>query len=179
MNIEIFNGGWSYTNLEMKNLFYHIDITEKKDNYNIIEFGGGDSSEKLYGLFKNVLNLQYYIIESNSLYLPNNTNNKYKIILYNENDIKNINLNILIEPILFDLILIDGPNGDARKFWYNKIKNFVKIGSIILIDDFNHYESFGEELDKNYEYELLSLCMIPFVAYGEHSWKIVKVTCIK
>ncbi len=179
MNIEIFNGGWSYTNLEMKNLFNHIDITKEYDSYNIIEFGAGDSSEKIYSLFKNVKKLQYYIVESNTTYLPENTNNKYKIILYDENNIMKISLNTLIQPILFDLILIDGPNGESRKYWYNKIKNYVKPGSIILVDDFNHYESFSEELDKNYDYELLSFSNIPFAVNGEHSWKIVKVTNIK
>ena len=179
MIIDMFNGGWSYTNLEMTQLFNHIDVTKEYDNYNIIEFGGGDSSEKIYNLFKHVKNLQYYIIESNPNYLPENTDNKYKIILYDENDIINMDLHKIIEPMFFDLILIDGPNGDSRKHWYNKIANYIRPGSIILIDDFNHYESFGEELDKNYEYELLSLHDVPFVPYGEHSWKIVRVTSIK
>ena len=76
----------------MNNLFNHIDITKQYDNYNIIEFGGGDSSEKIYSLFKNVKNLQYYIVESNPTYLPENTDNKYKIILYDEIDIENISL---------------------------------------------------------------------------------------
>lgn len=50
-----------------------------------------------------------------------------------------------------------------------------KPGSIVLVDDFNHYNSFGEELDKHFTYELLSFSNEPFVPNGEHSWKIVKV----
>ena len=176
-NIEDFNGGWSYTNLEMSELCKNI-VLDKECEYNILEFGGGDSSKKIYNLFEsNVKKVNYYIIESNELYLPDNKDNIFNIFLYNENDIENIQLrNYIHNDMKFDLLLVDGPNGEKRKEWYNKFKNFVKIGSIILIDDFNHYMSFGEELDKNYEYELLSYSDVPFVEYGEHSWKIVKVT---
>jgi hypothetical protein len=76
----------------------------------------------------------------------------------------------------FDLILIDGPNGEYRSLWFNIIKKHVKEGTIILVDDFNHFQSFGEELDRNFEYELLDhYDEGPYIAYGEHSWKIVKV----
>lgn len=37
----MFNGGWSYTNDEMNELFKHIDLNIECDKYNIIEFGGG------------------------------------------------------------------------------------------------------------------------------------------
>jgi len=176
---NIFNGGWSYTNLEMTALFKIIDINKEYDNYNILEFGGGDSSNKIYNLFKNVKNLHYVLFGSNTNYLPSN-NEIFDIKIYNENTIENIDFQYYVSNELkFDLILIDGPNGDKRKYWYNKIKNNVKIGTIILIDDFNHYISFSEELDRNYEYELLSYLDIPFIAGGEHSWKIVRVKNIK
>lgn len=178
-NIRIFNGGWSYTNLEMSELFKNIDLTKTYENYNILEFGSGDSSKKMYSLFeKDVTKLNYYIVESNAFYLPDNKE-VYNIILYDENNIENIELNNYIHnDIKFDLILVDGPTGEKRKYWYKKFKNFVKIGSIILVDDFNHYVSFGQELDNNYEYELLSYSNIPFRPNGEHSWKIVRVTNI-
>jgi hypothetical protein len=177
-SIDIFNGGWSYTNMEMSELFKHIDLSNNYNNYNIIEFGGGDSSKKIYGLFDNIENLSYYIFESNETFLPDNRE-LFNIILYDENEIENLNLNDFIDNMKFDLLLIDGPNGDKRKYWYNKIRPFVKNGSIILIDDFNHYNSFGEELDNNFVYELLSYSNIPFEPYGEHSWMIVRVIDIK
>jgi hypothetical protein len=146
-------------------------------NIILLSLEGGDSSSKIYNLFHNVKKINYYVFESNPNYLP--TSQIFNGILYNENELSNIQLEDYIqENILFDLVLIDGPNGNARKYWYNKIKPFIKIGTIILIDDFNHYECFGIELDLNYEYELLSLSMIPFVPYGEHSWKIVRVSNI-
>ena len=173
-----FNGGWSYTNLEMSELFKYVDLNQNYETYKILEFGSGDSSKKLNSLFENVKNLTYYMVESNEFYLPENRE-PFNIILYDENKIENLNLNDFIIDIKFDLILIDGPTGEIRKYWYKKIRSFVKNGSIILIDDFNHYNSFGEELDNNFEYELLSHSDIPFEPNGEHSWKIVRVINIK
>jgi hypothetical protein len=160
----------------MSELFKFIDIDEIKirNSYNILEFGSGDSSIKIANIFSNIDNLTYYTYESNSDYIQKH--NKIINIEYDENNIQKIKLSDNIYGnIQFDLVLVDGPNGDNRKFWYNKFKYYCKIGTIILIDDFNHYTSFGEELDKNFEYELLSFNDEPFVPYGEHSWKIVKV----
>ena len=70
---------------------------------------------------------------------------------------------------------MDGPNGDKRSLWYSKIRSVVKPGTLLLIDDFNHYKCFSDELDKNFNYELLSFSNEPFVPYGEHSWKIVRI----
>ena len=178
--INMFNGGWSYTNLEMTALFEHVDVNKQYSNYNILEFGGGDSSGKIFSLFqKNVKDLKYFIFESNENYLPENKD-QFNITIYDEKDIEKINLENFIEKdIVFDLVLIDGPNGNKRKYWYNKIKFFVKTGTIILVDDFNHYSCFSEELDKNFEYEMLSWLDTPFEPYGEHSWKIVRVINIK
>jgi hypothetical protein len=163
----------------MNELFKHIDLTVLRENYNIIEFGGGDSSKKIKGLFSNVKDLKYYIFESDPTFLPDNKE-EFNIILYDKEKIEYVEMNNYIDnTIKFDLILIDGPNGDSRKYWYEKVKPFVKKNSIILVDDFNHYSCFGEELDKNFEYELLSHVDIPFVPYGEHSWKIVSVTNVK
>jgi len=175
-NIQ-FVGGWSYTQKEMNELFEFIDLVKlsESEHFNILEFGSGDSSVKLANIFsKSIKNLTYYTYESNSNYIQ--CDDRIRTILYNENDIENVNLvdNINIE-YKFDLILVDGPNGNNRKFWYGKFKHYVKPGTIILVDDFNHYSSFGEELDKHFEYELLSFSNEPFVPNGEHSWKIVRI----
>ena len=164
----------------MTELFKFIDLNKVSeiDNFSILEFGAGDSSVKLANLFsKATNNLTYYTYESNSNYIQSDS--RIRTVFYNENDIENVNLsdNINVEH-KFDLILVDGPNGNNRKFWYNKFKHYVKPGTIILIDYFNHYSSFGEELDKHFEYELLSFSNEPFVPNGEHSWKIVRVKSI-
>lgn len=179
MDIPIFNGGWSYTQKEMIELFKYI---EYKNDFHILEFGSGNSTVKLYNHFKKYSdNLLYYCYESDPEYKNYIKNddmsslNNVNMVLYNINDIRLLN----IPNIIFDLILIDGPTGDKRALWYSKLKNNVKKGTIILIDDFNHYKCFSDELDKNFEYELLSFSNEPFVINGEHSWKIIKVINFK
>jgi hypothetical protein len=92
-------------------------------------------------------------------------------MFYDENKIKDV----VIPSQKFDLILIDGPNGDKRSLWYANIRENVKEETILLVDDFNHYKCFSDELDKIFTYHLLSFSNEPFVPYGEHSWKIVKI----
>ena len=166
-DISPFNGGWSYTQKEMNSLFRFI---EYKDDYNILEFGAGDSTQKLWHHFKKYTkNLSYTVFESNPSYIP--LIPELKPVVYDENNMDTLE----IPEGKFDLILIDGPNGDRRRKWYSKIRKSVKPGTLIIIDDFNHYACFSEELDKNFEYETLDHVDTPFVPYGEHSWKIVKV----
>ncbi len=156
----------------MTELFKHITYHDK---YSILEFGSGASTILLYNHFrKYVRDLTFITYESNKdFYLENNPGVSY--VYYNENDINSV----YIPQIKFDLILVDGPNGDKRALWYSKIRDCVKEGTIILVDDFNHFACFSEELDKNFDYDVLSYSNEPFVVYGEHSWKIVRVRSVR
>lgn len=167
MQLPSFSGGWSYTQREMEEFFSHVVYFP---NMAVLEFGSGDSTIKLYDHFKRYVdNLDFYTYESNSNFIGSHKGVHY--ISYSESNIDEV----VLPRIQFDVILIDGPNGDKRSKWYSKIKENVKTGTIILIDDFNHYQCFSDELDKNFKYETLSHHEEMFVAYGEHSWKIVRV----
>jgi hypothetical protein len=147
MDIPQFAGGWSYTQREMTELFKHITYPE---TYSILEFGSGASTILLFNHFtKYVKNLQFITFESNKNFYTNN-NPGITYVYYDEDNIQNVN----IPGTTYDLILIDGPNGNKRSMWYEKIRNHVKEGTIILIDDFNHYACFSEELDRNFTYDL-------------------------
>ena len=166
-----FEGGWSYTQKEINELLKNLSF---KEGYSILEFGSGDSTLKLYNYVKrHIANLIFYTYESNIDYIKDHHEIQY--ILYDINKIKDV----IIPDIKFDLILIDGPTGEYRSMWYSKIKNNIKNGTIILVDDFNHYASFSTELDNNFEYETLSYSNEPFVPNGEHSWKIVRIIGLK
>ena len=166
-DIPIFAGGWSYTQKEMTELFKHIVYTS---NYAILEFGSGASTYILHAHFKkHVENLLFDSYESDRHFYNNTTD--VNLIMYDANDIANTR----IRDKQYDLILIDGPNGNKRSQWYSKIRHNVKPGTILLVDDFNHFACFSEELDRNFNYEVLSHHEEPFVAYGEHSWKIVRI----
>ena len=166
----MFTGGWSYTSEEIAELFKNLTFSEE---FSVLEFGSGDSTVKLYDKLKeHVQKLTYYTYESDISYMRKHDNIKW--VYYNENDIQDAQ----IPDAKFDLIMIDGPAGDKRSLWYSKIRNNVKLGTVILIDDFNHFQSFSDELDANFEYETLSLQIQPILP-GNKSWKIVKITGLK
>ena len=65
----IFEGGWSYTQKEMNELFKYITYENKRD-YKVLEFGSGNSTLKLYDYFKQkVDNVIFYSYESDPNFL--------------------------------------------------------------------------------------------------------------
>lgn len=52
----------------------------------------------------------------------------------------------------FDIVLLDGPNGNGRNIAFLHLKNFLKKGSYVYIDDFNHY-NFLEMCEKMFVFE--------------------------
>lgn len=55
---------------------------------------------------------------------------------------------------IYDLMILDGPNGNGRNISYLYVKNNLAEGSIVLIDDYNHYD-FVEKFSLFFEHELL------------------------
>ena len=43
-------------------------------------------------------------------------------------------------PSNIDLVLVDGPHGNGRSFSFLHVKDKIKKGGYIVIDDFNHYD---------------------------------------
>lgn len=170
-DIEQFEGGWSYTQKEIRDFLKNINY---RDSYKILEFGAGNSTKKIYDIISKFC----YKIE----YDTYETDINYKIIYKNVNtimyNIDNID-NIILPNKLYDIILIDGPNGVLRSKWYKKIRNNIKYDTIILIDDYNHYIEFENELNNNFNYTILSKSDIPFAPNGEHSWRIITNITLK
>ena len=163
LDIDFFNGGWSYTPNEMKEFLKYLTL---KDKYSVLEFGSGDSTKKLYDIISRFCyHIEYHTYENDINYYVNYKN--VKCILYQ--DINKVE----IPDIKYDIIIVDGPHGIDRMKWYRKFKNNVKYDSLILVDDFNHYKEFKEQLDYNFDYKILSLSDVKFVPYGEHSWILV------
>jgi hypothetical protein len=166
MDTPTFYGGVSYTQTGMAELFKHITY---RANFSILEFGSGNSTEKLHEHFKkNVENLVFYSYESDPRFLKPHA--EIKFILYDDQNVKSIE----IPQIAFDLILVDGSTTDKRAI-FSKIRENIKDGTILLIDYFNHFESVSDQLAGNFDYDLLASNNEPFIAYGEHSWCVVRV----
>ena len=110
------NSGWSYCSEQILQFENNLN---KTDFLEIIEFGAGDSSIKIYDYFcQKYKNIVYTCYENDNRWMFKH--DKIKLILYDF--VENVNL----ENKKYDLILVDGPTGVSRKFWYKKIKNIVK-----------------------------------------------------
>ncbi len=48
---------------------------------------------------------------------------------------------------VYDIVVVDGPHGNGRNFSFLHIKNFVAKGTIIYIDDYNHYDFLEKATD--------------------------------
>ena len=164
-DINSFEGGWSYTPAEMRELFKHI---KPRNHYNVLEFGAGNSTIKIYDIVSRYCNtIDYDTCESDSSYIVNYKN--VNTIFYSIEE-----MNSLVLPNKkYDLVLVDGPNGVHRAKWYSKLRNHVSYDTIMIIDDYNHYIEFENELNRNFKYTVLSASDVPFVPYGEHSWRII------
>jgi hypothetical protein len=68
-------------------------------------------------------------------------NNFYKI---EESDLTDI----------YDLMILDSPNGNGRNISYLHMQNHLDIGSIVLIDDYTHYD-FIEKFELFFDFKVL------------------------
>lgn len=41
---------------------------------------------------------------------------------------------------IYDIVLLDGPNGNGRNFAFLYLKNHLEVGSFVFIDDHTHYD---------------------------------------
>jgi hypothetical protein len=64
-------------------------------------------------------------------------------------DIKDGDLNVD-----YDLMILDGPNGNGRNLSYLHMKGYLKSNSYVLVDDFTHYD-FVEKLLSIFDAELI------------------------
>ena len=159
---------------EIKNA---VSLLPKQKSLDVMEFGCGDSSVKLFNLLNNQWDVRYEAFESNFNYIVDNPN--ISCTHYNEAEISMLD----IGSKKYDFILIDGPNGVTRKHWYSKITKNVKSGTIILIDDWCHLKEFEDALVNDFgskiKYEVVETRKefdpnsAPHLGYK--SWKIVKV----
>lgn len=82
----------------------------------------------------------------------------------------NINLNEIVNNNLkYNVIIIDGPNGNGRSIAFPLLSKIIEFPSIILIDDYNHY-NFLEELSKCFNFKILEQINI-----GHTAWVIAKI----
>lgn len=54
---------------------------------------------------------------------------------------------------IYDLVVLDGPNGNGRNIAFLHLINHLKAGSYVFIDDYTHYD-FVERFNQLFDYEI-------------------------
>jgi hypothetical protein len=142
---RVFPSGWSLTPFSVYTSFKHLTYNNQ---INVLEFGSGLSTHLIYNILNKLqIPFKYVVYEHDRRYATT------KGVEYNIFDLSHQKFS---SDIIFDFIIVDGPNGVNRYKWYEQFKNNVRSGTIILIDDFHHYREFGNALDEHFDYELIS-----------------------
>ena len=128
------------------------EILPEKDDISVLEFGAGISTIKIYeALTTKYKNVNYVTYENELLWKPCHEGIDFRF--FNKKDLTNGNINISNKE-KYDIVIVDGPDGECRKYWYKIFKDNIKEGTILHIDDVFHYTSFLIELNdtfKNYD----------------------------
>lgn len=157
-----FPGGYSLCPKQVTNA---LNAVSYADELRILEFGCGRGTSALLDLLdRKGIGCRYVTYENDPRYLISRPS--LEVIIW-------ASLPTII-PGQYDLIIIDGPNGVDRAKWYPLIRGCVVPGTILLIDDFDHYAEFGEALDATFEYE-----EIDRQTAHEECWKTVRVRGVK
>lgn len=162
-------GNWS---LAPEEAFLALKYCEYEDVMKVLEFGAGASTTELTKLF-NLKNItyDYHVFEHNPNFFK--AINNVFFYFYNLPPLEYGALSPFIRAVempelpIFDLVIVDGPHGVARSEWYAKFKKYTRQGTVILVDDFHHYNEFGVELDKHFVYTTI-------IEYNQsYTWKII------
>jgi len=155
--------GWSYCNEQILEFMPHLKVDEE---ISVLEFGCGDSTIKIFDYLNNKFSkVSYTCFETNENY--GISHEKIELVYYSK-----VKKAVLPEKI-FNLILIDGPTGKSRMHWYSKIKSNVAKGTIVHIDDFDHFRQFEKQLNKHHTYK--ELFRKERSKKGEKSWLTVEI----
>ena len=171
-DFSVFVGGWSYEGESLYRACNSLE-TNSLSKLSVLEFGCGDSTIKLYNILKSklqFLDVEYDCYENDPVFAVVHPN--IVCSLYHKDSIDSVTL----PSKKYDFVLIDGPHGVDRMKWYAKIKNVVKEGTVILVDDWNHFAEFEqalvEDIGSVWNYDVVVLADH---AFPVKSYKVVKL----
>lgn len=150
-----FKGGWG---LAPYPTYFALKYVTYLEELSVLEFGSGEGTTILTNLLqKKQVPYRYRSIEHDAAYAktPGVQYQLYSIShQYTPSEIDEVELQL---EGVYDLVIVDGPHGVGRARWYSKFKDYVREGTIVLIDDYHHYKEFGDEFCKHFEYEVVNL----------------------
>lgn len=144
-NLGLKEGTNSMTPRQVKQLG---TILPKQNTINLLEFGAGKTTTLLFNALKTYYDkVTYVTYETNPFYVP--TIKEIDVRMHTKEDLIQSNLKIPKDE-KFDIIIVDGPDGELRKYWFSLFVNNVKNNTIIHIDDAFHFPSFENEFKKHF-----------------------------
>lgn len=147
-------GKWSLWPVQVSAALNQVDWEKvskrSKQELRILEFGAGKGTQVIHQVLTRMgIRMNYLTYENNPKYVPDVLAGLMCVRYTTPSAVTNL------KGVKRDIVFIDGPNGVARSLWYPKMRGVVGKGTILVIDDYSHYESFQVELAKNFGYEIL------------------------
>jgi hypothetical protein len=144
-----------------------------QDTIRVLEFGAGQTTIRLFNALKTKYsNVTYVTYETNKTYAPNLDG--IQVRMHTKKDLATLSISIPTDEV-YDIVIVDGPDGELRQHWYSIFKPNTQSGTIIHIDDAFHYESFEAEFRKNFP-NVVDLFVVPLgQGGGNKCWITAKV----
>ena len=172
-NIGLKNGTNSLKPLQIEQLGEFLPNTL---SIRVLEFGAGGSTTLIFeALKKKYKNVTYVTYETNAKYAP--TTQGLTVRMHTRDELADATISIPKNE-KYDLVIVDGPDGDHRKYWYPLFVDNVGAGAIVHIDDAFHFPSFEHEFLKSFPHaEILDEHgrSLDYSRRGHNCWITAKV----
>jgi predicted O-methyltransferase YrrM len=119
------------------------------DTVKVLEFGSGNSTTKLCRALETKYKKVTYVTYETSQQWAINDDPIIETRMHTRDELVGGSIKIP-EDEVYDLVIVDGPDGELRQHWYQLFKNNVKKGTVVHIDDAFHYTSFETEFKKHF-----------------------------
>tara|TARA_R110000765_G_scaffold364243_3_gene454461 strand:+ start:1176 stop:1724 length:549 start_codon:yes stop_codon:yes gene_type:complete len=117
------------------------------DSIKVLEFGSGNTTRKLCRALETKYKKVTYVTYETSEQWAISDDYTVETRMHTTHELCEGTIKIP-EDEKYDLVIVDGPDGELRQHWYPLFKNNVKEGTIVHIDDAFHYTSFEKEFRK-------------------------------
>jgi len=159
---SVFKGRWS---LKPAQVFPALRAVTYSSTLRVIEFGAGIGTHDMFNLLQSkVPKLSYTSYENNPDYVCDNSG--VFTVLWDTFP------SDLVGDI-YDFVIIDGPNGRQRINWYPMLVKHTAPGTIMLIDDYEHFPEFEEALNANFKYDVIGIYRRTF--QRDLTWIVVRI----
>ncbi len=119
------------------------------DTIRVLEFGAGKSTTLIFNALKNKYkNVVYVTYETNAKYTPKTKG--VEVRMHTRVELTESTISIPKEE-KYDLVIVDGPDGADRQYWYSLfVDNVSEDGTLVHIDDAFHFPSFEHKFLKSF-----------------------------